>query len=181
MAMKRLATVAAAALLLVACGGGGDDFARESRESQKPSDVRKDGHFLFTLLSLRCGIAEVTGSHSGAAPDGQFCAVRLRVDNPDPNFHTYVAGKQRLEGVSGRRGQPDSFAMAVRRQHEEVQIGGHALIEVELWYDIPRDADVTGLRVFGDRDPAGFMSSEVVDHAPNGVVLPMKPVTERDG
>lgn len=135
----------------------------------------KHGHLSFTLLALRYGITAVAGGHSDAPPDGQFCSARLRVDNPDPEFHTYVAGSQRLEGVSGRRGRPDTFAMAVRRQSDEVRIGGHDLIEVELWFDVPLGATVAGLRVEGDRDVTGFMSRSIVPHAPNGVLLPMTP------
>ena len=86
-----------------------------------------------------------------------------------------IARSQRLEGVSGRRGRPDTFAMAVRRQSDDVQIGGHDLIEVELWFDVPLGATVTGLRVEGDRDVTGFMSRSIVPHAPNGVLLPMIP------
>lgn len=104
----------------------------------------KHGHLSFTLLALRYGITAVAGGHSDAPPDGQFCSARLRVDNPDPEFHTYVAGSQRLEGVSGRRGRLDTFAMAVRRQSDEVRIGGHDLIEVELWFDVPLGATVAG-------------------------------------
>lgn len=63
--------------------------------SQRPSRPYRDGHLTFTLLDLRCGLTAVAGSHSEAQPDGQFCSARLRVDNQDPNFHTYVAARRR--------------------------------------------------------------------------------------
>ncbi|MFJ8108901.1 hypothetical protein [Streptomyces sp. NPDC096132] len=178
---RGLTTAVLAAVLLGAagCGGGeGKDSApsASATATQAPSRPHKDGHLTFTLLSLRCGLNAVSGSHSEAQPEGRFCWARLRVDNKDPEFHTYVAKRQRLAGVSGRPGQPDSFAMAVRRQHDTVEIGGHDLIEVELWYDVPRDAKVTGLRVSGDRDRAGYMNTSPVPYAPDGVLITMKPL-----
>src|SRR5664280_612093 len=74
--------------------------------------------------SLRCGILGVTGPHSEAPPEGEFCALRLRVANPDPAFHTFVAARQRLAGVEPPRDAPSGFAMAVRRQHDQVELGG---------------------------------------------------------
>ncbi|MFJ3798337.1 hypothetical protein ACIPSJ_18870 [Streptomyces sp. NPDC090088] len=174
---KRWASVCVGALLLLAGCGGSGSSASPSPSAQAPSRPHKDGHLTFTLLSLRCGLTAVSGSHSEAEPEGQFCWARLRVENKDPEFHTYVVGRQRLAGVSGRRGLPDSFAMAVRRQHDSVDIGGHDLIEVELWYDVPRGARVGGVRVSGDRDRVGFMNSSPVPYARNGVLIAMKPLT----
>jgi hypothetical protein len=158
------------ALLLVAgCGDDGDDPGSTAQKSHK------DGHLTFTLLTLRCGITGVTGSHADAPPEGQFCAARLRVENNDPNYHTYESARQRIAGVTGDRSGPDPFAMAVRRQSEKVRLGGHTLMEVELWYDVPKGAKVTGLKVSGDNDPTSFTSTKPIGRAPNGVFIPMKP------
>ncbi|MEX3100596.1 MULTISPECIES: hypothetical protein [unclassified Streptomyces] len=167
-------------LLTTACdtGSGTAPDATPSAATQSPSRPHQDGHLVFTVLSLRCGIPGVTGSHSDALPDGQFCSARLRVDNPSADFHTYAVKDQRLEGVTGRAARPDSFAMAVRRQHESIALGGHSLVEVELWYDVPRDAKVTGLRVTGDRDPASWMATTPAAHAPDGLLIPMKPLLD---
>lgn len=170
--LRRIGVVATVDAVLIADGCGGSDPVPAAVPTPTPTPT-KDGHLSFMLLALRCGLTAVAGRHSEGVPDGQFCSARLRVDNHDPEFHTYVAKSQRLEGLSGRRGRPDTFAMAVRRQSDEVKIGGHVLIEVELWFDVPLGATVTGLRVEGDRDVTGFMSRTVVPHAPNGVLLPM--------
>ncbi|WP_327316715.1 hypothetical protein [Streptomyces sp. NBC_01235] len=176
----RALTVGAALCAAAGCGGGGGDGepapTPSATATQAPSRPYKDGHLTFTLLFLRCGLNAVAGSHSEGQPEGRFCWARLRVDNQDPVFHTYVAKSQRLAGVPGRPGQPDTFAMAVRRQHDSVEIGGHDLIEVELWYDVPRDAKVSGLRVSGDRDPAGYMNTSPAPYAPGGVLIAMKPL-----
>jgi hypothetical protein len=169
------------ALLSVAgCGGdGGGDSSGSSTSpspSQEPSRAYKDGHLTFTVLSLRCGITGVTGSHADAPPQGQFCAARLRVENRDPNYHVYETARQHIAGVSGDPARPDPFAMAVRRQSETVKLGGHTLMEVELWYDVPKGAEVTGLRVSGDNDPSSFTSTVPIGRAPNGVLVPMKPL-----
>ncbi|MCH0562925.1 MULTISPECIES: DUF4352 domain-containing protein [unclassified Streptomyces] len=184
---KALCAAAGAALAvllpsLAACDGGSGEPAASpaapvpARASPAASRPVGDGHFVFTVLSLRCGLPAVTGTHSEAQPDGQFCSVRLRVRNADPGFHTYVAARQRLQDADGTRTGPDPFAMAVRRQHETVEVGGHDLIEVEVWYDVPGDARITGVRVSGDRDPAGYLSSETVAYDPQGVLVPGVPV-----
>lgn len=172
------ALVLAAAVGVLGCdtAGGAPPHASAS-PSQRASRDYRDGHLVFTVLSLRCGLTAVAGTHSEAQPDGQYCTARLRVRNADPAFHTYVAAEQRLVSADGARARPDSFAMAVRRQHERVEIGGHDLIEIEVWYDVPRHARVTGLRVSGDRDADGYLSGEPVRHAPDGVYVPMTPVT----
>ena len=143
--------------------------------SQAPSKPVKDGHFTFTLLSLECGVMGVTGTHSEATPDGQFCDAILRIHNDDQDYHSYFFKDQRLEGVGEPRNHPDAFAMAVRRQNPEEKVGGSDLMEVELWFDVPTGAKVTGLRVEGDQDPAGFLDNTPVAHAPDGVLIPMTP------
>lgn len=176
--MSRRIVVLALAVVLVmatAAGCGRSDPGPTSTPTATTPAPTKDGHLEFTLLTLRCGLTAVAGSHSEGVPEGQFCSARLRVTNADPEFHAYVARAQRLEGVTGRRSRADTFAMAVRRQSDDVHIGGHDLIEVELWFDVPLDAMVTGLRVEGDRDVTGFMSRSIVPHAPDGVLLPMTP------
>ncbi|MGW7209305.1 DUF4352 domain-containing protein [Streptomyces sp. NPDC054837] len=176
--IRRTAAPVLALLLLTGCGGGdsGGSTPSSASPSQSPSRAYKDGHLTFTVLSLRCGITGVTGSHADAPPQGQFCAARLRVENRDPNYHVYESARQHLAGVSGDRARPDSFAMAVRRQSDTVKLGGHTLMEVELWYDVPKDAKATGLRVSGDNDPSSFTSTKPIGRAPNGVLVPMKPL-----
>ncbi len=174
-----LAAGALTAMALTGCDGGTSPSPNPTplpTASPTPTPAgHKDGHFTFTLLSLECGIKGVTGTHSEAPPDGQFCEARLRVRNDDPDFHSYVTKNQRLEGVAEPKNHPDPFAMAVRRQNPEEKIGGSDLVEVELWFDIPLGSKVTGLRVEGDRDAAGFLDNEIVAHAPDGLLIPMTP------
>lgn len=182
----RLVPPVLAALSLVGCSGstsaGGSGHANGATPSPSPSSPAPptngilDGHLRFTLLSLVCGIPGVTGTHSEAEPsNGQYCEAKLRVVNTDPDYHQYVPQKQRLEGVTGPDNTPDGFAMSVRRQIlDPVIVQGSDAIEVELWYDVPADAKVVGLRVQGDADPAGFMDSTPVKHSADGVVIPWR-------
>lgn len=139
-----------------------------------PPNTTKDGHLTFTVLELRCGIAGVVGSHSEGQPEGEFCRTRLRVLNDDPEFHTYVSARQLL-AYDGGEAKPDSFAMAVRRQVEEMKIGARNLVELEVWWDVPRNAKVGGIKVSGDRDPMGYMNSSPVPHVPGGALIRMNP------
>lgn len=139
-----------------------------------PTRTAQDGHLTFLVQSFACGLTAVQGTHAEGQPSGQFCQLRVRVDNHDPDFHDYVSASQRLAGVpSGDK--PDSFAMAVRRQPDNVHIGGHNAIEVELWYDIPLKSRPVGLAVSGDSDPSGFRGDGPSLHKPGGVLITMTP------
>jgi len=173
-----LAAVVVAGLACGACSGGAGDPAVPAGPT--PTTVR-DGHLLLTPLDFACGITAVAGTHSEGPPEGSFCRATLRVRNPDPEFHTYVADRQRLTGVAAPRDRPASFPMAVRRQQPAVEIGGHDLIEVEVWWDVPVGSRVTGLLLAGDRDPVGFGDSTIVDHAPGGVPVPLRPTPGEPG
>ncbi|MBO0891945.1 MAG: hypothetical protein J2P14_13585 [Acidothermales bacterium] len=140
-----------------------------------------DGHLTFTVLTFGCGLTAVQGTHAEGEPEGQFCDIRLRVDNHDPAFHDYVTRQQTLAGVTGPPARPDPFAMAVRRQPDRIRIGGHNAVEVELWYDVPKVAHVTGVRLSGDRDPVGFRGEGVVPHKPGGVLVRLLPTDETPG
>lgn len=145
--------------------------------SQSPSAEIKDGHLAFTVLSLRCGITAVTGTHADAPPNGQFCEAKLRVRNTDQDYHDYVAVNQRLEGIAEPDDHPDRAAMGVRRQSDKMTLGGSDLIEVELWYDVPVGAKPRGIRIQGDADPAGFMDSTPVKHSADGILIAMAPAS----
>jgi hypothetical protein len=172
--------------LLTACGGGGSAKAAHTASATptpsttpSPTNGILDGHLRFTVLSLTCGIPGVTGTHSEAEPsNGQYCEAKLRVVNTDPDYHQYLPQKQRLEGVTSPDDEPDGFAMAVRRQIlDPITVQGSDAIEVELWYDVPADAHVVGLRVQGDADAAGFLDNTPVKHSADGVVIPWKVTT----
>lgn len=158
--------------------GSSDGTPWPSATSRSPTPLPphtvKDGHLTFTVLELRCGVAGVTGSHGEGQPEGQFCRSRLRVLNDDPEPHTYVAKRQLLAYGSGDA-TPDPFAMAVRRQLDEVKIGARNVVELEVWWDIPAQAQVEGIKVGGDRDPTGYQNSSPVPYVPGGALIPIRP------
>lgn len=183
------------AVLVLGVGGGwilrgaqtGPPGTAATGRSPSPSVGRPmtrpvvDGHLTFSVLEFGCGLVAVSGTHSEGRPEGEFCQVRLRVDNHDPAFHDYVARSQTIAGVAAPRNRPDPFAMAVRRQPEKVRIGGHNAVEVELWYDIAPRSDVQGLKLSGDRDPIGFRGEGVAPHTPGGVLVRLPPTDETPG
>lgn len=158
--------------------GGSEATPRPSVTSRSPTPLPphtvKDGHLTFTVLELRCGVAGVVGSHGEGQPEGQFCRSRLRVRNDDPEPHTYVAKRQLLVYGSGEA-RPDSFAMAVRRQLDEVAIGARNLVELEVWWDISIQAQVEGVKVSGDRDPMGYQNASPVPYVPGGALIEIRP------
>lgn len=139
-----------------------------------PPHTVKDGHLTFTVLELRCGLTAVFGSHAEGQPEGQFCSARMRVVNADPEFHTYVPRRQLL-AYEGGQARPDSFAMSVRRQLEEVQIGARNIVELEVWWDVSVQARVTGIKVSGDRDQGGFHNSSPPPYVPGGALIRYRP------
>jgi hypothetical protein len=166
-------------LLCAGCSSGSTTLARTARPSSSsvPLPSVKDGHLTFSVLFLRCGLTAVAGTHSEGTPEGQYCQTRLRVVNADPADHTYVARRQLIAGADAAHAKPSAFAMAVRRQLDQVTIGGHDLIEVEVWYDVPKGARVTGLRVGGDRDQTGFLDTSTIPYVRGGAFVPVTPAS----
>lgn len=118
-----------------------------------PSPSPVTGHFAVRLLSARCGIPAITGTHAEFLPKRPLCRVGLRVTSVDARFHTFATGPQRLVLADGRLVPPSPDAMEIKRQPPSTELGAHDSLELELWFEPPTGVAAKALRVVGDSDP----------------------------
>jgi hypothetical protein len=109
----------------------------------------RSGDLAFTLIGLRDRMVTVAGSHADVAPKGQFVRIRLVVENTGRITGTFDTRKQLLVTSDGRTFPPDLDAMLIRRQPTSIDVGSGVRIEMDLWYDIPRQVKETSLRLVG--------------------------------
>ena len=169
----------ASAAVLIAGGAACAHHPQTARRTAAAGDVRqttpavRTGHLQVQVLTARCGIFALTGTHAFLDANGEFCRARLRVTSADSSSHDFSPYNQTLVLGDGRQVEPSNGGMAVRRQPEKVTLGADDLAEVVVVWDIPHGAAVTGVRVRGDADPdaAGAFVTKAVNRA--GVVVPL--------
>ena len=159
--------------------GGCTDPSSEPPAASATADVRQNasairsGHLRMQVLTARCGIFVLSGTHALLDATGEFCRLRIRVESSDSSGHEFSPYAQRLVLAGGQELAPSNGAMAVRRQPEKVPLGADDLAEVVVLWDIPAGAEVSGVRLVGDADPdaAGAFVTRAV--ATGGVVVPL--------
>jgi hypothetical protein len=137
---------------------------------QTPQTVRS-GHLMLEVLTARCGIFVLSGTHALLDATGEFCRARIRVQSADSSSHDFSPYAQSLVLSDGHEVAPSSGGMAVRRQPDTVTLGADDLAEVIVVWDVPAGSAVTGVRLIGDADPdaAGAFVTKGVH--PQGVVV----------
>ena len=142
---------------------------------QTASAVRS-GHLELEVLTARCGIFVLSGTHALLDATGEFCRARIRVRSVDSSSHDFSPYRQMLVLADGREIAPSNAGMAVRRQPERVTLGADDLAELVVIWDIPAGAAVSGLRLIGDADAdaAGAFVTRAV-HG-QGVIVPLRNV-----
>lgn len=186
-ATAALATAAllAAASLLTACGSSGSPAHYKippqpvpSRETPLSGRGVTIGEVAYTALGVRTKIGEVIGSHGSWIPHGQYVRVRLLMVNNGHERHDFDTGRQRLITSDGRAYAPSYDAMQISRAPNGMQsIAAHELRAFDLWFDIPANAGVRALRVFGD--PSSSRLGDMLKNAPvrgtrNPADIPLK-------
>jgi hypothetical protein len=109
----------------------------------------RSGDMAFTVIGLRDRMDTVAGSHADVPPQGQFIRIRLVVENTGRITGTFDTREQLLLASDGRTFRPDLDAMLIRRQPTTIDVGSGVRVEMDLWYDIPRQVKETALRVIG--------------------------------
>lgn len=109
----------------------------------------RSGDIAFTVIGLHDRMETVAGSDADLPPKGQFVRIRLVVENTGRITGTFDTRKQLLVAADGRTFPPNPDAMIIRRQPNSIDVGSGVRIEMDLWYDIPKDARETALRLVG--------------------------------
>ncbi|MEW2356665.1 DUF4352 domain-containing protein [Spirillospora sp. NPDC029432] len=155
-----LALALCLAALTPACSGGGDGEGRPAAY-EIPAERARDGERVlrgrtgrssdleFTVLGYRDGMREILGTHAGMRPKGRYVRVRLLVVNRGRDIQVFDTWKQLLHTGDGRTHTPDVNATMVKRQPERLSVGAAMRAEFDLWYDLPGEAAVRGLRLVG--------------------------------
>ncbi|WP_449063149.1 DUF4352 domain-containing protein [Planomonospora algeriensis] len=185
--MPRTAVLAAAAVLLLApaaaCSGPQEPrpepasrFAATPTYELPPRPVRpgeirvtaapvQDGDVRFQVIGLQKGLSGFFASHAEWQARGQYVVVRIVADNPGRTNSRFDAGKQRLLTSDGTAHPVDAFAQATKRQPDAFLLGAGVRVEMDLWFDVPEEASVTGVRLYGD-PPLGYTRTD-------GVTVPL--------
>lgn len=103
------------------------------------------GKIIVEPLRMACGLSEVIGTHGEQVADGQYCFVRIALTVDDTFTHTFDTHKTALTTTSGASIPVAYAAQEVKRQPLEIApVGSHDRYELDIYYDVPRDATVNG-------------------------------------
>jgi hypothetical protein len=136
------------------------------------------GELDYTAIGLRTQLGEVIGSHASWIPHGQYVRVRLLMVNHGRERHDFEPGRQLLVTADGRTYGPSTDATQIARAASGTQtIASQELCAFDLWFDVPKNASVRALRVFGDASSsklADQLKGAKVAGARNPVDIPLK-------
>ncbi|MFJ2029503.1 DUF4352 domain-containing protein [Streptosporangium sp. NPDC087985] len=156
----RFAGAALAGILLTGCTGTGPPEStptynlapRPVRPGERPINTPPvtDGDERFQVIGLQTGLSGFFGTHAEWQARGQYVVVRVVVENPGRANSRFDAKRQKLITADGATHTIDRFAQAIKRQPDTLPLGAEVRIEMDLWFDIPKEAKVTAVRLFGD-------------------------------
>ncbi|MGV9779638.1 DUF4352 domain-containing protein [Streptosporangium sp. NPDC003464] len=109
-----------------------------------------DGDGRFQVIGLQTGMSGFFGTHAEWQAKGQYVVVRIVVENPGRANSRFDAKRQKLITTDGRTFGIDRFAQAIKRQPDTLPLGAEVRIELDLWFDIPKEAKVAAVQLFGD-------------------------------
>jgi hypothetical protein len=178
---------AATSLLLAAALAGCDSSPHDYKIPPQPAPSGETplsgksttiGEVAYTAIGLRTQLGEVIGSHGSWVPHGQFVRVRILMVNHGKERHDFAPGRQLVVTTDGKTYAPSTDAMQISRAVSGTQtIASQELCAFDLWFDIPKNATVRALRVFGDASSSKLgdqLKGAKVAGAKNPVDLPLK-------
>jgi hypothetical protein len=177
------ALLATAALAATGCGSSPRDYKIPPQpvpSGETPLSGRNAtiGEVAYTAIGLRTKLGEVIGSHGSWVPHGQYVRVRLLMVNHGRERHDFDPGRQLVVTADGKTYGPSPDATQISRAVSGTQsIASQELRAFDLWFDIPANAVVRALRVFGD--PSSSKLGDQLKGAPvagtrNPVDIPLK-------
>jgi hypothetical protein len=124
-------------------------------ETPGPPETVESGAVSYRVVGWRCGLQAVQGDHADWLPDGQYCRVRLRMTSADRYVHVFRAEAQTLVTADGDLHPANLNAMQISDQPTRTEARPGAVLEFDVWFDIPRDATAVALQLFGEEDTQG--------------------------
>jgi hypothetical protein len=119
---------------------------------QPPQGPYKSGHILLTPLRLTCGLSELVGTHAEWFAQGQVCYIRVAVSDNEAFTHAFDTAKTAMTTTAGASIPVSNEAQEIKRQPKTIdQLGAHDRYEIDIYYDVPRDATVNGF-TFSDSE-----------------------------
>lgn len=110
----------------------------------------RDGKFEFTVSSIKCGVKSVGDSMLGQKAQGQYCLVKLTVENIGDEAQSLFAGNQYLFDANGKKFSADSTASIYAGEdaqtiYKEINPGNS--VTGVVYYDVPKTAKPTKLEL----------------------------------
>ncbi|ONH33506.1 hypothetical protein BL253_01575 [Pseudofrankia asymbiotica] len=184
---KRWVLVVGVAVGLLAVGGGAGFLAGRMSAPDSPPPIRpawagekvqhaaaaRYGNMTLRPIGLTCGMHWVSGTHAEWEARGQYCRLGIVVNNVDTAFHDLDTGAQRLVDAAGKSYKPSFDAMRIRRQPDVMTIGAHDAVALDIWFDVPNDAQVVAAQLKGDDDPSGIDPVANTPRPAGGVRVPL--------
>lgn len=121
----------------------------------QPPAPHTDGVVDVRLLWAQCGIETVVGTHAEYTPQRPLCTVRLRVTNRTGGFATFDAVRSALLEPDGSAVGVARDVAGIQRQPEAVELGGHDVAELALWFEPPLGPRPVSLRLPASSDADG--------------------------
>jgi hypothetical protein len=104
------------------------------------------GPVSVAVIGLRPHAPYLVGTHAEFDPKGEFCRLRVAVQNDAPTFQTITLADMLLVTADGTAHRPDLQAMLIKRQPDEITLGAQGRVEFDLWYDVPVGSKLRALR-----------------------------------
>jgi hypothetical protein len=99
------------------------------------------GRLQIRVLGVQGGRPVIVGTHAEfPSRAGQFVRVRIYATNEDGVFHTFHALQSPVVDAGGTTTLPSREGMLIKRQSEDVVLGGENQAQFDLWYDLPTTA-----------------------------------------
>ncbi|MET8159455.1 DUF4352 domain-containing protein [Sphaerisporangium sp. NPDC005289] len=158
--------IASMSLSLTGCSGASGDPGKPSptpsatyavpAETARPDETVikapavTDGLMRFRVLAFRDGMPSLVGSHAEWPAKGQYVRIRVLVESIDRSNQQFDARQQLAIASDGRSFHIDLAAQTTKRQPFELVVGSFVRMEFDLWFDVPKDAKITKMRLFGE-------------------------------
>ena len=108
--------------------------------SKKPSPVATDGGLRFTVVDFDCGASQIGKRPLVKEAKGEFCLVRIQVENLGAGGTYIWQGSQRLRDTDGNDHKPDDWSWlyneATRPLYGEIKAGKP--VTGTLVFDVPK-------------------------------------------